>query len=112
MAYYYRAVAHLNMGKTDLTLEDLNDSLEENPSYFLAQFQRAEVYFFMRRYDEALAEYDKIIHAQPKNGFAYYRRSLICQAKGDKSKALENALEAKTLGYPIDDQYVASLKKG
>lgn len=62
------------------------------------------------QYEGALKDFDEAIEINPQNGSYYFNRSRTHQALGSRKAALKDAKKAQTLGFPVDRQYLESLK--
>jgi tetratricopeptide (TPR) repeat protein len=63
------------------------------------------------KYDEAIAEFNKAIAANPEDARAYYCRSVAYFFKKDYDKSWEEVYKAKSLGYKIEPDFLNNLKK-
>lgn len=64
----------------------------------LAHYNRADALYRLRRYDEAIADYDAAIEKDPSFADAYYNRGYAHQASGDRRRAIADFREARALG--------------
>jgi Flp pilus assembly protein TadD len=66
-------------------------------------------YYRLRRFDEAVSEYETSLKLNPKAGLAYYNLALVYYAEGDKTNALDACLKAVANGYSGDPKFIAAL---
>ncbi|MGB5897554.1 MAG: tetratricopeptide repeat protein, partial [Geitlerinemataceae cyanobacterium] len=109
-----KAEALGKLKKNEDALEIWNDITDKYPTYFPAQINRANLLFFVGKYDEALVEIDKAIENTPewklpevlvnKGSFLIGRRSK------DKSQDLKAAVEAFTQALEINPNFVRALQ--
>jgi tetratricopeptide (TPR) repeat protein len=64
----------------------------------------------LRRFREAIAEYDEAIRLVPRGdvrvGVYYHNRSYAWAGMGERGKALEDAREAQRRGAQVDSRYL------
>ncbi len=67
-------------------------------------YSRGNAHYFKGNLDRAIAEYDKAISLDPKNGNAYYRRGNVYQDKGNFNRAIADydTFTAAQLSYAVD----------
>lgn len=92
-------------------LDHYNRAIELNPSNAGAYFNRANVYLQRNELDKAFADYTRSIENNPFQKKAYYYRSQIYATGGDYENALQDILEAQSLGVKVDTRYVDDLRK-
>jgi len=91
-------LSDIDRKKLDETiLDELNTALALDPNLLPALGQRAQAYFDLKQFAQAVPDYDKIVALDPKNGGAYNDRGLakvelsnLYGAISDFGKALEN----------------------
>ena len=62
-------------------------------------------------FDAAIHEYDRAIQIAPTNALFYLNRSFAFNSKGDKTKALREALQVQKLGLAVDENYLHYLRE-
>eukprot|EP01119_Soliformovum_irregulare_P012900 TRINITY_DN3382_c0_g1_i1.p1 TRINITY_DN3382_c0_g1~~TRINITY_DN3382_c0_g1_i1.p1 ORF type:complete len:302 (+),score=86.42 TRINITY_DN3382_c0_g1_i1:22-906(+) len=100
-----RSAAFTNLAKYDRALEDADRVIALNPSWSKGYSRAAVANFFLKRYDESLAAYQKGLQIEPdneilKSGLAQVKakveaadanaRGEECVAKGKYKEALDN----------------------
>jgi tetratricopeptide (TPR) repeat protein len=102
------------MGKKQLAIEEYTKALdiientdfffpdgsikEKPPTLFLSYHLRGMLYAGLGMYQQAIADYDKVIKLTPKSSHTYYSRGSAYSALGDKQKALDDYKIAAKLG--------------
>jgi tetratricopeptide (TPR) repeat protein len=64
------------------------------PTKAQTHFQQASEYFKQRKYEQALAEFNKVIELEPNNELAYLGRATIYLGQKDWNSALDNFNQA------------------
>lgn len=62
-------------------------------------------------YDKAIAEFDKALEMDPKNGKAYYYRANAYYDEGRYGKAWDDVHAAQELGYRIAPRFLKILRE-
>lgn len=99
--YFNRGSYYFEQGDYPKALENYEQAVRLEPNFVFAHFLLAQTNFLMKNYVPALSGYQRVIQMTPNFGEAYYRLSLVYEILGEKKKAEENALKAKTLGFVI-----------
>ncbi|WP_126650244.1 tetratricopeptide repeat protein [Chryseobacterium aureum] len=102
-----------NNGDLDGALKDYNTLLSEKPESLLYN-GRADVYFKMKKYKEALADANKAISIDPKFAQSYVSRAMILFETSKLKEACNNLDKAVALGYEkavLTDVYAKCVKK-
>lgn len=71
-------------------IEELTQKIQSNPKDIEAYFDRANVYFELKKHEEAIIDLTKVIELNPKIGAPYYNRSLSYEAKGNLELAVKD----------------------
>jgi len=80
------AVAYLNAGKPEEGITILKDLLQKRPTDINLLTMAGEAYYDTRKYDDAIAHFDKILEVDENNASALYMIGMSFQKKGDKQK--------------------------
>jgi tetratricopeptide (TPR) repeat protein len=67
-------------------------------------------YLNLKDWNNALAQFDRAIAINPKQGAFYLNKSLVYYQNDDKPKALQFALKAQELGVAVDQNYISQLR--
>ena len=68
-------------------------------------------YYYLQMYDKAIAEFNRCIAHNSTNCKFFMNRSLAFYAKGEKAKALEDAIMARQFGCNVNPDYLNQLKQ-
>lgn len=99
---YVRAGKFLgNFSEISKALIDLNEIIRLNPKFHFAYLRRAEIYKTQKLYDQAIADYTKVLELNPRymfdNWVLYISRAEIYELKGEKAKAEADRRKADDL---------------
>ena len=90
-SYTTRGMLFYKQGKFDLALNDLNKAIElspnENANLYL---NRGVIKYQLDDLRGTMADFDKVIELEPKNGTAYTNRGILRAQVGDVNKAIED----------------------
>jgi tetratricopeptide (TPR) repeat protein len=87
--YFVRAQASATAKNWDAAIADYQKSLAINSTYPEVNVALASVYVNLKRYPEALAEFDKVIAGNPKNASAYYGKSVVLKNLHDMAGSMQ-----------------------
>ena len=119
--YALRAMAHAKQGDVDRELSDYDRAVRANRSIFWIHAKRADAYFLVGDYEEALESFDAAAALSPDNASVFNNRAIIYAAAPDEElrdaqQALADAQRANALepGQPayIDVLAVAYAANG
>lgn len=85
-----KAVYQLKNGNYHLALDFINLSLEENKSHPVLLAERATIFMYLKRKEEAFEDLDLAIYLQPDNPYRYSSRAYVKDFFGDVSGAIED----------------------
>jgi tetratricopeptide (TPR) repeat protein len=77
----------------------LDTVIDLKPDFAEAWNKRATTYYLMRRFDQSLADIDRVLELEPRHFGALAGRGMILRAQGKKREALEAFRRALTI-YP------------
>jgi len=104
--------AYLAAKVYDSALIYLNEAVRLKSDWYEALYNRGLVFYFQKKYKEAIDDYTLAIKYNPKLARAYFNRSGTYYTIGQTKLALDDALKAKQLGYTVDDKYIEVLQLG
>jgi tetratricopeptide (TPR) repeat protein len=85
-----KAVDQLKTGDFTLALEFINLALAEQKSHPVLLAERATIYMYLKRKDEAFEDLDLAIYLQPENPYRYSSRAYVKDFFGDVAGAIED----------------------
>jgi tetratricopeptide (TPR) repeat protein len=80
------AIAYTNAGKAGEAINLLKGVLDKRPTDINIITMLAEAYYDSKKYDEAIAYYDKLLQINANNAEAMYMMGMSFQKKGEKQK--------------------------
>lgn len=110
IAYDMRATCYYRLNDPEKALADYSKCIELKPDDHRSYNNRGTLYMnSFKKYNEALAEFNKAISIQPV-GYYYLNRSICYFRLNDITKAREDAIKASQMGTVVTDSYKASLQ--
>lgn len=109
MGQYFAGIVSADLKLFNESLGFLNRAIEINGGVHQFYMKRGDTYFQMKRVEDAVRDYNKVIEMAPDNGEAYYIRG---NAKGtllDKAGACEDWKKAVQLGFNDENNYIRDL---
>ena len=89
-------------GEFDQAIEKMEQAVALDPLSLPLLSNLADAFAFAKRFEEAQAQYDKIIEMDPNYRRAYEGRGMIHLAKGEYKKAIEDLQQYhKLIGHPL-----------
>ncbi|MGV3459868.1 MAG: tetratricopeptide repeat protein [Flavobacterium sp.] len=123
VCYYALAVIYHEEGNLNLALENYNISLDKNPDYIPALYEKAGLLSELKKYEHAIVEYEKCIAVDADFSDAYAGLGFVNHMLSNFDKALEyynTAIDIydkeahyfynRALVYELKDKYVEALK--
>ena len=91
-AEYYILLADLNFtaNKTHLAKEALERALTLDPANADANMKLAEIYFYVKQYDQSIAYIDGVLKSDLHHAKAYFLKGMNFKEKGDTAKAISS----------------------
>lgn len=77
-------------GKEEEAIKALNKAIEKYDRHAQAYERRAKVNFMLKKYHDALRDYNKCLAIDPNNPYAFFGKSLVLIQDGKKEEALES----------------------
>ena len=108
-AAYYEARAYLYDGEGDTEKEigDVTRLITFKPSDTSLVLRRADLYMKLKRYDEALADYEQVLTGDPKSIPALAGKGEVIAKKGDRRGGAAQLQEALQLtSDPKEKEYI------
>ena len=109
-AYKNRGILYQSTDRNAQAIEDFYMHIEINPSGSADILNAIAVsYIRLKDYQRALDVLSQAIKAEEK-GMFYMNRAIAYRRLERKQEALTDALKARSLGYPVDQNFINSLK--
>ncbi len=109
--YNNRGNAYQRGGNLDLAIADYGKAIKLDPNNAAVFSNRGIALGMTGRLEEAIFDFNRVIEMKPDSGEAYNNRATAYSLKKEYSKSLEDIRMAESLGYPIQPQFLAELKK-
>jgi tetratricopeptide (TPR) repeat protein len=103
-AYYFRAYAHQKEGNHRAAINDFNTALtltQDTNEVAAIYYNRGRVYRDLKRYDDALSDFDQAIQLKPEYTAVYFSRGLLHH----KRKRTDEAIADYTRTIALDEQH-------
>ena len=110
-AYLNRALTLSGMSQFDRAMPDFDASIRLSPGNAKAYLWRGEAKFLLGDKAGAAADYGRSLTLDPSSEAAFFARSKAYERLGSYEAALQDALRAKELGYPVKPEYLDGLRK-
>lgn len=94
-----------------LALDDLCRAVVLDPYSTALLYDRAELYGQMKRYGEALFDYQQALNIEPDNRDVLVARGKLAVQLRDFTMAWQDATHLRDLGIPLDDAALANLRQ-
>ena len=94
MFYYFRATAHLDGGDLAAAVADAGQALAQEPGLMAARWLRANTADGLRRYDDAMADWNELIKQHPEMPQLYIMRGLTLDDQGHSTEAVAEESKA------------------
>ena len=99
--HFWQGIEYRRQEKNDLAMEEFTKAIALDPSYDLAYYNRALLYYFSGELERSLVEYNKALELDPNNPYWTYERGFLYLEFGEREKAiadLERSLEIGLVG--------------
>ena len=109
--YIAQGIQDMEAGKYDKALQDFGQALKLKPNDpaiydYLGVAKRGK-----NLNDPALQDFNKAIQLDPKFARAYRDRAMVYFDKTDYNKSLADLLQARSLGYHVDEDFVKMVRR-
>jgi Tfp pilus assembly protein PilF len=106
LAYYYRGLAFLNMGRPGEAIGDFDRAIAMDPNFRDAFLNRGTAFENMGRYDRAIEDFNAAIAVSPSYE-TYYNRGIAFEKTGRLDKAIADYHDAIAMDPSRDEAYLA-----
>ncbi len=100
-----------SLGQYEKALADYHKAIKLYPDYASAYFNRGNFYKDTGRPELAIRDFNRTLQLDPEHKQAWWGRSHTYYTLGQYPNALQDALNAQKLGYPIEPSYIELLRK-
>lgn len=90
-----------------IAISEYSKSLQYDPNYGPAYYNRGYCFYLIEKYPEALADFTSVIELDPFNEKAFFMKASIQEYQGDLSSALSNYRQAHKIKPDFRDAEVA-----
>jgi tetratricopeptide (TPR) repeat protein len=106
--YFNKAYQFVDAGNLQEAIFLYNLSIEKDPQYADAYYNRGVIYYFMKEYRRAISDFDKTIRLNPAYAMAYASRGQVYEKINDSDQAITDYKEAAKLGNKDAKDYLKS----
>lgn len=107
-----RAFAYLQNGDFEKSIDDYSKVINRYPNDPINYFYRGLAYFRAGNHQEALSDFTRNMNLDPKNQESVYNISVTYFLMKDYTKSLEFANKAKSMGFKVEDSFLAKIQNG
>ena len=90
VVYQRISECHYELGNYEAALNSIDHALNMDSTDLSYMARKANIFYEMGDVKSAIAEWDKVLTAQPEYGFGYYRRGWFKELAGDMDGAIED----------------------
>ena len=94
----------------DKAITAFSEAIKLNPQSIQAYNNRGIAYCYKNDLDQAISDFSRTIEIDPKFGKAYNNRAVAYVIRGQKDKARQDVEKARSLGIPVNQMLIDSLK--
>ena len=109
--YNSLGVSYIEKTMFEKAVSYLNKAIDIDPLLYESYVMRGLALVYQKKYPEAISDYSKAIDMNPKDAGIYYNRALACFLKGDSRNAAKDANHAKSLGFPVPQEFMDNIRQ-
>ncbi len=109
LVYYNRGLIFERKTELNRAVEELTTAIKLAPSVALFYKERGKVYIWMQQHRLAELDYSKAIELNPGDAEMWFRRSMARVTRNNLKGGLQDAIMARQLGYPVEEEYIKGL---
>jgi tetratricopeptide (TPR) repeat protein len=110
-AYNNRGLAYQSQGNLNQAFLDYNRAIQINPNFAGAYYNRGLAYQSQGNLNQAISDYSRAIENNPNLAQVYSNRAAAYFGKQEYDKAWQDVHQAEELGYTVNPEFLALLKK-
>lgn len=111
LVFYNRGLLKERLNALPEAIEDFTTAIRLDPYRLIFYKDRGKAYGWMNNFSFAERDYSKAIDLDPGNAELWFRRSLARTSQDNFKGGLEDALMAKKLGFPVEEDYIKGLAR-
>ncbi len=108
---------YINRGLAYASVNDFGKAINDYQKAIVLKKDDADIYcklgiayYNLGNYDDAIIAYNNSIRLNPSIGFVYYNRAITYYNKKEYKLALQDALKAKKINYPVGEDLIQVLQ--
>ena len=105
-AYLYRGIKYNSLDSAELSIADLDKSIEYNDKEPYAYYFRGSSYKMLNQYEKSIEDFSKAIKLNPTFDLAYFMRGNSYFSKKDYDKAILDYSKTLTLDKKSEQAYI------
>jgi tetratricopeptide (TPR) repeat protein len=109
--YSSLGASYIEKSMFDKAISFLDKAIEIDPLHYESYVMRGLALAYQKKYIEAISDYSKAIDINPKDAGIYYNRALACFQRGDCLNAAKDANHAKSMGFPVPQEFIDSIRQ-
>ncbi len=109
LVFYNRGLVYERLNDLQNAISDFTRAISLNPSVMQFYKDRGKAYVWMRDFAAAEKDYSTILSVDPSNAEMWFRRSLARTSQNKFEEGLEDALRARSLGFPVEEEYIRGI---
>jgi tetratricopeptide (TPR) repeat protein len=106
--YFNKAYQFVDAGNLQEAIFLYNLSIEKDPQFTDAYYNRGVIYYFLKDYKNAISDFDKTIRLNPAYAMAYASRGQVYEGIKDNNQAITDYKVAAKLGDNDAKNYLKS----
>ncbi len=106
--YYDKAYQFIDGGYVKEAKDLLDLAIKKNPSFLEAYYNRGVVLYFLKEYEEAIKDFNRVIEMDSRNAMAYASRGSVYEKTNYPDLALRDFRTAARLGDKDSQAYLKS----
>jgi tetratricopeptide (TPR) repeat protein len=89
-AFGHRGYAYVQKGNYDRAIQDYDEAIRLNPTFFGTFYARGDAYFYKNNYDRAIQDFDEAIRLNPSYAPAFHDRGSAYHNKANYDRAIQD----------------------
>jgi tetratricopeptide (TPR) repeat protein len=110
-SYIDQGIKNSQAGRYDQAIQAFDQALKLKPKDPALITYKGIVYYAKGQNDRAMPLFEEAIKLNPNFGRAYYQRGMIYYNQKKYGQALTDITKAKSLGYGVDPDFIALIKR-